>query len=133
MPDNDVIKYFKQIDENFDGKICKQEIIDAFDQAGIDIQKEIEAIMSNLDNDQNGYIEFTELSVVLTDWSREISRKTLAKLFEVKNNKIPFESLQNELCEISAEDWAEFKSSVKMVKNEVQVESLKEYIKSQLE
>ena len=76
LPDNDVVKYFKQIDDNFDGKISKQEIIDAFDQAGIDIKKEIEGIMGNLDNDQNGFIEYSELTLILTDWASAVKRKT---------------------------------------------------------
>ena len=45
VSDNEIVNYFKKMDDNLDGKICKQEIVDAFDQSGIDIEKEIEAIM----------------------------------------------------------------------------------------
>lgn len=45
LPDNDIIKYFKKFDNDFNGQISKKEVIDAFDQVGIDIEKDIEEIM----------------------------------------------------------------------------------------
>ena len=40
-----IIKYFKKFDNDFNGQISKKEVIDAFDQVGIDIEKDIEEIM----------------------------------------------------------------------------------------
>ena len=133
LPDNDVVKYFKQIDDNFDGKISKQEIIDAFDQAGIDIKKEIEGIMGNLDNDQNGFIEYSELTLILTDWASAVKRKTLNSLFQLKNNCISLEAMRKELSDIDDKEWGEFIEQVEVTDDGVKVESFKEYIKSQLD
>lgn len=133
LPDNDVVKYFKQIDDNFDGKISKQEIIDAFDQAGIDIKKEIEGIMGNLDNDKNGFIEYSELTLILTDWASAVKRKTLNSLFQLKNNCISLEAMRKELSDINDKEWGEFIEQVEVTDDGVKVESFKEYIKSQLD
>ena len=127
------MKYFKQIDDNFDGKISKQEIIDAFDQAGIDIKKEIEGIMGNLDNDQNGFIEYSELTLILTDWASAVKRKTLNSLFQLKNNCISLEAMRKELSDIDDKEWGEFIEQVEVTDDGVKVESFKEYIKSQLD
>ena len=132
VSDNEIVNYFKKMDDNLDGKICKQEIVDAFDQSGIDIEKEIEAIMWNLDNDRNGYIEYSELAIVLTDWSKEIKRKTFSKIFQVENNQIIFSSMKEELKHVNQEEWDIFAKRMNVQNDRLNIESFKEYIKSQM-
>ena len=128
FPESDVIKYFKRFDENFDGKISKQEIIDAFDQVGIDVNKDIDPIMLNLDDNRNGFLEYSELKLVLTDWNKIIKKKTLCKVFQVQNSEISLSSIESELDDITPEEWKHFCSQITVVNDSVTVEALKEFI-----
>ena len=64
--DHEIINYFKEIDENFDGRVSKDELIGAFDRLGIDILNEADEIMNNMDIDGNGFIDYSELKLTLT-------------------------------------------------------------------
>ena len=133
LPDNDIIKYFKKFDNDFNGQISKKEVIDAFDQVGIDIEKDIEEIMWNLDNDHKGYLEFSELKIVLTDWNKEIKHKNLCKIFAIENKFIVLNSLKTELSHVKEDEWNEFSKIVEMHDGLVHIDKFKNYIKNQIE
>ena len=76
IADSDAVSFFKRIDDNFDGKVSREEIIEAFNQVGINVTSEINSIMNNLDIDMSGYLDYTELKIVLADWTKEIKKKT---------------------------------------------------------
>lgn len=58
----DLVKIFKNIDSNGDGKITKEEMIVAIGKYYnvADAEEEVDMIFENVDNDNNGYIEYEE-------------------------------------------------------------------------
>ena len=131
-PENDIITLFKKMDVNFDGNISKEEMIESFRSVGVKCENEIDDIMNNLDMDQSGSLDFTELKVVLIDWEKEIKCKLLAKIFNVEEQGISLETLKNELNEILPSEWYEFCKKVKVENGYVTLTRLKEYIRANI-
>lgn len=80
----DIVKVFKNIDSNGDGRITKEELCVALSRIYniADTEEEVEEIFKNVDNDNNGYIEYEELirasinkDVILTDTNISYSFK----------------------------------------------------------
>ena len=133
LEESEAIKYFKNIDENFDGRVSKEEIIYAFAQVELDIAQEIDSIMNNLDMDQNGYIDYSELKIALVDWDAIIKKKNLIKLFSFVDELISFEAFKIELAGILASEWADFSKKTKVENGMLSVGNLKVYIKANIE
>jgi calcium-dependent protein kinase len=59
----DIIKVFKNIDTNGDGRITREELCVALSRIYnvADTEEDVEEIFRNVDNDNNGYIEYEEL------------------------------------------------------------------------
>lgn len=59
----DIVKVFKNIDNNGDGRITKEELSVALSKIYNvpDVEDIVEEIFTNVDNDNNGYIEYEEL------------------------------------------------------------------------
>jgi calcium-dependent protein kinase len=58
---NKLTNLFKGLDDNKDGRISKQELLNGFKEIGIETtDEEVAAIMSSIDHDGNGYIEYEE-------------------------------------------------------------------------
>ena len=132
LQENDIVKCFKEIDQNFDGTVSKEELIYAFAQNGINVDNDIDAIMTNIDIDQSGLIDYTELKLVLTDWDKEIKKKKIAALFETENGFINLKHLMTGLENVLPSEWKEFCSRVKPENNLVSLAALKAFIKSHL-
>jgi Ca2+-binding EF-hand superfamily protein len=133
LEDNEIVRCFKQIDQNFDGKVSKEELIFTFGQAGIDVEQEIDAIMNNIDIDQSGVIDYTELKIVLTDWNKEIKRKNIAKLFGAEGGFVNLKHLMSDLENVLPSEWRDFTMKVKPENNLVSLAAIKSYIKSSIE
>ena len=133
LEESEAIKYFKNIDENCDGRVSKEEIIYAFAQVELDIAQEIDSIMNNLDMDQNGYIDYSELKIALVDWDAIIKKKNLIKLFSFVDELISFEAFKIELAGILASEWADFSKKTKVENGMLSVGNLKVYIKANIE
>ena len=58
----DIVKVFKNIDQNGDGRITREEMTIALGKIYniADTEEEVEEIFKNVDNDNNGYIEYEE-------------------------------------------------------------------------
>jgi EF-hand domain pair len=123
---------FKKLDVNSDGNVSKNEMIEGFKHVGIDCEKEIDDIMENLDMDQSGSLDFSELKIVLIDWEKEINDENLAKVFSTNSQGIEFDAIKGELIEILPSEWIEFSKKVKFENGIVPFEPFKAYIKANL-
>ncbi|OMJ67295.1 hypothetical protein SteCoe_35582 [Stentor coeruleus] len=133
LKENDIIRFFKEIDQNFDGTVSKDELVYAFAQVGINVDKEIDSIMNNIDMDQSGLVDFSELKIVLTDWDREIKKKNIAKIFNVVEDFIDLTTLKNGLDDILPSEWENFCIKTQVEDEKVHIQKLKEFIRSNIE
>ena len=86
--------------------------------------------MSNLDINQSGAVDFTELKIALIDWEKEIKKKQLRKVFKVKNETISLKSLKHRFPTILPHEWNEFGKKVKIENGRIDFASFKNYIRS---
>lgn len=127
------MNYFKELDENFDGRVSKDELIEAFDRLGIDILDEADDIMRNMDIDGNGYIDYSELKLTLMDWGMELKEKNLAHVFNVVEGMMSIEEMRVELIDIKQDDWVRFLHEIPNDGSYISVMDLKQYLKESIE
>lgn len=81
----DLANAFKLLDKNGDGKVSKEELLVIYKEfvGGINPEKEVDYIMSQVDVDGSGYIDYTEF--IQASLSKEImlSKENLSKAFGV--------------------------------------------------
>ena len=130
--DYTIINYFKSLDLNNDGKVSKEEILNVFNQVGLNVASEIDFIMDNLDSDKSGFIDYTELILALTNWQQELKKKNLSKVFAVKSGYVTLKDLEAQLPDISLEEWAVFETLVQAESGRLSLVELKKYLKSQV-
>ena len=130
--EHEIIGLFKKMDVNFDGNISKDEMVIAFKEIGVNCEGEIDEIMDNLDMDQSGSLDFSELKIVLVDWDKELKKKKLALLFVLSDEGVLLEDLKHEFPDVLPSEWYEFCKKVKVEGGCITLTRLKEYIKSNL-
>jgi calcium-dependent protein kinase len=130
--EHDIISLFKKMDVNFDGNISKDEIVESFKAIGLDCENEVDSIMQNLDMDQSGALDFSELKIVLIEWDKEITAESLGKVFNAENGVIDFEEMKQELSDILPSEWNEFCKKAKVEQGKVPLDRLREYILSNI-
>ena len=113
-------KIFFKIDLNLDGKISKEELFIAYQEAGISITKEeLEKIIKSIDYDGNGSIEYEEfIRVTLTKEQlfSDVNLKTAFDMFdEDKNGSISL----NEILKVIAADREIDKKVIDELKAEI--------------
>ena len=113
-------KIFFKIDLNLDGKISKEELFIAYQEAGINITKEeLEKIIEKIDYDGNGSIEYEEfIRVTLTKEQlfSDVNLKTAFDMFdEDKNGSISL----NEILKVIAADREIDKKVIDQLKAEI--------------
>ena len=96
-------KIFLSIDLNFDGKISREELRHAYEEAGLPIEKEqLEKIIQSVDFDNNGFIEYEEfirVTIPKEHLFTEANLKTAFDLFDLDGNG---EISPNEVKEVLA-------------------------------
>ena len=101
---HEAIKLFNKIDKNGDGKITKEELFSGLqelkkEESDEEIKKEVEIIFSNIDNDQNGYLEYEEFIRAAIDKEYFLNDKFLRFAFNYfdrdHNGNITFDEIQN--------------------------------------
>lgn len=130
--ENDIIYLFKKVDVDFDGSLSKEEIVEAFMTGGVNASLEIDAIMNNLDINESGALDFTELKIALIDWDRVIKKKLFPKIFKVKNNSISVRSLKHLFIGVLPHEWNDFSKKANAEEGRVSLENFKSYIKQQI-
>ena len=58
-------KVFEYMDKNGDGRLSREELIDGYTNlyGATDVEEEVDRIMSNVDIDQNGYIDYSGIYI----------------------------------------------------------------------
>ncbi len=56
---NDLMKIFKALDKNGDGRLTKEELMDGYNKSSAITDDEIDGLMKKLDNDGSGSIDYT--------------------------------------------------------------------------
>ena len=113
-------KIFYKIDLNLDGKLSKEEMYLAYQEAGIDINKEeLEKIMKSIDFDGNGSIEYEEFIRVTLSKEQlftDINLRTAFDMFDLnKNGTISL----NEILEVIGADKDIDKKVIEQLKQEI--------------
>jgi len=75
---------FESMDQDFDGKLTKEEIIEGFRKMEVENpEEEAEKIMQTVDFDDNGSIEFTEWCTATMDKRKMLSKERLRAAFNI--------------------------------------------------
>jgi serine/threonine protein kinase len=130
--DHDIVNYFKELDENFDGKVSHDELVDAYGRLGIDIENEADDIIANLDLGGNGFIDYTELKVSLMNWAEELKEKNLSKVFQSENRVLSIQALRFDLIDVKQQDWIQFLQDCPNDGSSVSLSDLKRYLRSNI-
>ena len=82
--DNQLSRIFYKIDANTDGKITKEDLKNAYEEAGEKISKdELEEIINMVDFDKNGFIEYEEFIRVCIPEDRLFTDTNLKNAFDL--------------------------------------------------
>ena len=83
-------KIFYKIDTNLDGKLSKEELMNAYKLSGIKIKKsQLDKIINSMDFDNNGYIEYEEFiraTIPKENLFTDINLKTAFDMFDLDKN-----------------------------------------------
>ena len=83
-------KIFYKIDNNLDGKLSKEELMNAYKLSGIKIKKsQLDKIINSMDFDNNGYIEYEEFiraTIPKENLFTDINLKTAFDMFDLDKN-----------------------------------------------
>ena len=83
-------KIFYKIDSNLDGKLSKEELMNAYKIAGIRINKnQLDKIIKSMDFDNNGYIEYEEFiraTIPKENLFTDVNLKTAFDMFDLDKN-----------------------------------------------
>ena len=113
-------KIFLKIDLNLDGKLSKEELFIAYQEAGINISKEeLEKLIKSIDFDGNGYIEYEEFIRVTLSKEQlftDVNLKTAFDMFDEDKNGII--SL-NEILKVIAADKEIDKAVIEQLKSDI--------------
>ena len=113
-------KIFYKIDLNLDGKLSKEELYVAYQEAGINISKEeLDNIIKTIDFDGNGSIEYEEfirVTLAKEQLFTDVNLKTAFDMFDLdKNGSISL----NEILEVIGADKEIDKRVIQQLKEEI--------------
>mgnify|MGYP000691598503 CR=1 FL=1 len=111
---NELMKIFKALDKNCDGKLTKDELQEGYNKSLAITDNEIDELMKKLDNDGSGSIDYTEFVAAAMDKEKVLTKQRIQNCFQLfdkdKSGQISKDELKNMLGgadNISDEVWAE--------------------------
>ncbi|OMJ70581.1 hypothetical protein SteCoe_31417 [Stentor coeruleus] len=129
---------FLSLDKDGDGKISKEELLEAFKNTIGEIEEiEIERIMGEIDSDNNGFIDYTEFLKANIDTKKLLSDQNLKLAFSIfdtdGSGKISAEEIKKVfLCDQSSDEniWKEIIKSLDVNGDgEIDLEEFKALVK----
>jgi calcium-dependent protein kinase len=78
--EDEIRKLFISFDEDGDGKLSKQELLNGF--AGLSVKLNVDSVLDSCDVDGNGYIEYTEFLTAANNWRAQLSETRLKSVFD---------------------------------------------------
>ena len=108
-------RLFVEMDEDRDGKLSVMEVGRMIDRAKLLYHVDVETIMSEIDFDHSGFIDYTEFLTAATDWKRVLSNYHIEAVFKAfdrdHSSKIELRDIQRVFaaCNVDPSDpaWAE--------------------------
>lgn len=99
-----MIHLFKVLDLQTNAKLSRNDILSGLQQ--FELNGNIDDIMSNIDFNNNGLIDFSEFLVATQDWSELLSQKAVIKSLKSdgKNKNITLTELRNTIPMFSYEE-----------------------------
>lgn len=124
-----ILAYFRSLDLNEDGKASKDEILNVFNQVGLNVVQEIDFIMENLDPHGTGKVRYLDLVLGLTNWPQEFKKKNLDKYFKSEDGFIILNLLKDKIDCAEQKEWDEFLAKMSVDEGKVQIAELKKILK----
>lgn len=107
----ELIDLFKSIDKNNDGRLSRQEIINGYQELGLTLEHAQE-IISKIDSDQSGLIEYSEFITATQNWKKICEKDFLEKTFKIydigKDGNLSLNELKQLIPGVENSDWDQF-------------------------
>lgn len=99
--EKELIKLFKELDTNGDGKLSYQELEQGYKYLNLSSKDQIQEIITNCDSDKSGYIDFTEFITAATNWNLVCQKEQLQNAFSTYDHSndgfLSIEELKNSM------------------------------------
>ncbi|CAG9325040.1 unnamed protein product [Blepharisma stoltei] len=107
-----LVKIFKRVDKNGDGKLSRAELMEGYNELGLTSPTDIEAIMKNCDTDNSGFIDFTEFVTATTEWNQMLNQNQLKQAFQIYDasgdGTLSLDELKTSIPGIEDTEWKKF-------------------------
>ncbi|OMJ91125.1 hypothetical protein SteCoe_6389 [Stentor coeruleus] len=124
-----ILGYFRSLDLNEDGKASKDEVLNVFNQVGLNVTQDIDFIMENIDTKGTGKVRYLDLVLGLTNWSQEFKKKNLEKYFKAEGGFVDADWLKKEISGVEEKEWDEFLVKIPMDEGKIHIEGLKKILR----
>jgi calcium-dependent protein kinase len=127
---------FLNLDKNGDGTLSLDEIEEGYDILGIPIPANLNELIKNFNDEDEGTINYTEFLAATQDWSNIAQKKELEVTFKIYDiggdGTLSLEELKQAIPGIQDSEWADFLSKADSNGDGViSLEELKNYLTSQ--
>ena len=114
--ESEIGKMFKELDEDGNGKLSKDELAAACTKFGLISLEDVDQIFEKCDMDGSGFIDYSEFLAVSMTWSKVLKQEKIKMIFEFfhagKNGNLTLEELKSYFPQASEEEWKEFLSQI---------------------
>lgn len=103
--DYKILKLFRSLDISEEETISKDEISNVFKQVKLSLLNEdIEIIIEKFDVHNTGHVNYLDIMLGLTNWSKELQKHVLAKTFNVKDG-VALDWLNSKIHYTNKKEW----------------------------
>ena len=122
---------FKALDVDGNGKLSKEELIQASQSFKLFTEKEVDDIFENCDIDRSGFIDYSEFLVATMGWNQLFSQEKANMLFKYfeKCGNLSLDDFRACFNNITQDEWNEFLREVDGNKDgNISIEEFKLYL-----
>lgn len=122
---------FKALDTDGNGKLSKEELIQASENFKLFTTKEVDDIFENCDIDRSGFIDYSEFLVATMSWNQLFSEEKANMLFRYfeKCGNLSLDDFRACFNNVTQDEWNEFLGEVDGNKDgNVSIEEFKLYL-----